>query len=304
VEESVNKELAALRWSAIGSLGLGALGLVFAWFTGSEAIMLDGFFSLVGFVMAVLSIKVARLVRSPGDEYFQFGYAAFEPMLNSVKGFIILTLCALAMWSAVDSVLGGGRDLQAGFAVVYALVAVVACFAIGTVQRRAARTTNSPLLEVDAKNWLIDGFMSLVVAAAFGAAIVLSGSSWSHLVPYVDPVLVIVMVVLMLPIPIRIVAGAVGELLMVAPPTELQREIGARVEAVLDEAGLQRRVIRMVRIGRVLWLLNHVLVPAERLANGVEEFDEIRGRVTDTVREVEPDAEVDTLFTAREEWLV
>ena len=69
---------------------MAALGIGFGLVTESDAIMLDGFFSLIGFVMALVTIRVARLVVQPADEHFQFGYAQFEPFLNAMKGLLML----------------------------------------------------------------------------------------------------------------------------------------------------------------------------------------------------------------------
>jgi predicted Co/Zn/Cd cation transporter (cation efflux family) len=102
-------EQTSLKLSAIGSLFMGILGIVFALFTHSEAILLDGFFSLIGFIMGLLTLKVARLVIQPDDEKFQFGYAFFEPFFNAIRGLVILLVCGFAVTSAVIAILHGGR---------------------------------------------------------------------------------------------------------------------------------------------------------------------------------------------------
>ena len=86
----MEQETKALKLSAVGALFMAALGIVFGLLTRSDAIMLDGFFSLVCFAMAVVTIRVAWLVQQPPDEHFLFGYAQFEPFLNTVKGLLML----------------------------------------------------------------------------------------------------------------------------------------------------------------------------------------------------------------------
>ena len=78
-------EQTALKWSAYRQSFMGILGIVFALLTRSEAILLDGFFSFIGFVMGLLTLRVARLVLQPDDEKFQFGYAFFEPFFNTIQ---------------------------------------------------------------------------------------------------------------------------------------------------------------------------------------------------------------------------
>lgn len=298
----MDHERRALWMSVLGALFFAGLGFGFSILTDSEAVLLDGFFSLIGFFMGLLSLRVARLVQGPDDEHFQFGYAAFEPMINTVKGLIILGVCAFAFASALGNALDGGSDIQAGWGVLYAGVATVGCFTLAAIQLRVARTTGSQLLAVDARSWLIDGLMSLVVALAFGVAYWLAGTGLAHLVPYVDPGLVMILTVLMIPVPIRIMVRGAGELLKVAPDSSIQTEIRSQVGAVLDEAGFHRWVMRMARVGREFWLLIHVLVVEGQEKSGVDALDQIRDRVHGAAAEVEPGMVVDVMFTAREEW--
>lgn len=295
-------ERRALWMSVVGALFFAGLGFGFSILTDSEAILLDGFFSLIGFFMGLLSLRVARLVQGPDDRHFHFGYAAFEPMLNMAKGLIILGVCAFAFASALGTALDGGSDIQAGWGVLYAGIATLGCFALAGVQLRVAKTTGSQLVAVDAKSWLIDGLMSLVVAIAFGVAFWLSSTGLAHLVPYVDPGLVMLLALLMIPIPIRIVARGAGELLKTAPEASVQTEIRSRVGEVLDEAGLDRRVIRMARVGREFWLLIHVLVAEGAEPGDVVSLDRLRERIHEAAAQVEPGMVVDVMFTGREEW--
>ena len=92
----MEQERAALKVSAWMSVFFAVLGIGFYWLAESEAILLDGFFSAIAFVLGLLTLKVARVVRQRDDERFHFGYASFEPLLNTIKGLIILVLCAFA----------------------------------------------------------------------------------------------------------------------------------------------------------------------------------------------------------------
>ncbi len=80
------------RWtlllSAAGALFIAALGIGFFLLTHSEAIILDGLYSMVGFVMALTAIRVSKLVYEPSNIHFQFGYAGFGPLFNEVKGLV------------------------------------------------------------------------------------------------------------------------------------------------------------------------------------------------------------------------
>lgn len=300
--DSTQIEQTSLKWSAVGSLFMGILGIVFALLTHSEAILLDGFFSFLGFVMALLTLRVARLVLRPDDEKFQFGYAFFEPFFNTIRGLIILLICGFAVTSGVIAILDGGRELSLGYALIYTVIATVGCFVLAAAQRKNARKTGSPLVEVDAKNWLIDGVMSCVVAAAFLAAFLLRGSQWAHIIPYVDPGLVVLMVLFMLNIPLRTIRDSIGELLQIAPPFDLQEAVRTRLDAAVRDFPLEKKVVRMTKVGRYFYVLMYLIVSPRHGTQSVAEMDALRKRAYQAIKDLHPSLVMDTVFTQEEEW--
>ena len=299
----MSDETRALRLSAVGALFLAGLGIAFAWLTASGAILLDGFFNLISFAMGLLSLKVAHLLQQPDDQRFHFGYAFHEPFLNTVKGLITVAIAAFAGASAVDALLRGGRELVLGPAVGYAVVATVVCVAIALVQVRVAKQAHSPLVEVDARNWGLNAAVSGVVGVAFFVAYLLQGTRWSGLVPYVDPALVLVLVVVAIPIPMRVVVGSVGQLLSRAPDPAVQQRVRDAFAETVAPYQFPKTSLRMVRVGRYFYVLNHIIVTGEFQVGRVRELDDIRRRVRDAIQAVERSLVIDTVFTEDEEFV-
>lgn len=298
----MQEERTALKLSALGYLFMAVLGIGFAILTRSDAIMLSGFFSLIAFVMGLLSLKVVDLVRQPGDQHFHFGYAHFEPFLNTIKALIILTVCAISLAAAIDALLHGGRRLDAGWAIVYAVVATVFSFAVATIQSRINKRTESPLLAVDVKNWTLDGFINTGVGLAFLAARVFTGTRWDSLVPYVDPVLLIVLILVLIWVPLKTVLDSVGELLQVAPMAEVQRDVQERFDKAVAGVPIEKSYVRMVKIGRFFYCLCQLIMPSSYRIQRVKDLDEIRGRIAAGLEGVHPKLVLDVLFTENEEW--
>ena len=118
----------ALRLSLVGSLGAFILAFSFAMVTRSGAIMLDGFYSLVTVSMSFVTLKVASLMQLGRSQKFQFGYYGFEPLINTIKGIIVLSVTLFALVSAVEAILHGGRPLEVGSAVIFAIFSTTICF--------------------------------------------------------------------------------------------------------------------------------------------------------------------------------
>ena len=75
LEQSHQIERKALRYTLWGNVAITLFGIVFAVWTRSEAIFLDGLFSGIHLAISLLSLYIARLIQQPGDEDYPFGYA-------------------------------------------------------------------------------------------------------------------------------------------------------------------------------------------------------------------------------------
>jgi cation diffusion facilitator family transporter len=298
----VEQETKALRLSVVMNLIMAALGLGFGWLSGSNAILLDGFFSLIGFAMALVTIRVARLVLQPPDEHFHFGYAQFEPFLNTIKGLLMLGVAGFALAASINSIVHGGREVQPGLGIVYAVAALAGCLGVGVLQRRAARRLGSPLLDIDSKNWMIDGLLSGVVAVVFISAWVLGRTRWAYVVPYVDPALVIVLVIAIVAVPIRTVRDGLREVLAFAPDPAIQEEVRRRVESATEGLPLANSHVRMMKIGRSMYVLNQLVVSPEFKVGRVSDLDAVRARIAAAMEGFQPTPVVDTVFTEDEKW--
>jgi cation diffusion facilitator family transporter len=295
-------EKRGLWLSILGALFMAALGFGFAILTSSDAVLLDGFFSLIGFAIGLVSLRVASLVRRPDDELYHFGYAAYEPMLNLTKGLLMAFVTIFALISAIGVVLHGGHTVQAGWASIYAWVAATGCFTIAVSQRVLARRTSSPLLAVDSKNWLIDGLMSVAVGVAFLVAVVLADTSYAHLLPYADPAVVIVLVIVSLPIPFAIIRDNWRQMLGRAPDESVQKKARAAVEKVLETSGDSDTKIRLDQLGRLTYLQLYVVVKGP-VDLDLERLDQCREAVHDALKGEFDNLALDVVFTRDPSWV-
>jgi cation diffusion facilitator family transporter len=298
--DNKTRERRALILSAFGALIMAALGFGFAVLTRSEALMLDGLFSLLGFVMTLGAIRISRLVYEPGNMQFQFGFAGFEPLFNLVKGLIIIFISLLAAYSSSLAIEAGGREIEIGWALVYAVIVTITSIIVFLLLSRAARKTGSPLLLVDAKNWMIDGAITAAVLVGFLVVYFARDTQWSWIVPYADPMVVLVLVVISLPIPFLIIKSSVKELLLGAPDIKLQQSLREKMLPRLKAAGYSTGGTRLAKTGRMIYLYVFILLDAAQADPSVAEQDEFRSKLTAELGTLYADIEVDIFFTRDE----
>jgi cation diffusion facilitator family transporter len=292
----------ALRLSLVGSLGAFTLALSFAMVTRSGAIMLDGFYSLVTVSMSFVTLKVASLMQLGRSQKFQFGYYGFEPLINTIKGIIVLSVTLFALVSAIESIIHGGRPLEVGSAIIFALLSTTICFSMALVLRQNAKKYHSPLLAVDARDWFVDAWISSGIALAFGGAFFISHSQWNNWVPYIDPILVTLIAIAVTPIPIKTVVEGVNQLLAGAPEPELEKKIREALQSQIEDYPIQQIQLQMAQIGRALCISIQVLVPNQFTINHVQDLDLIRSQFTQSIEALHPCPDIEISFTGDEQW--
>jgi cation diffusion facilitator family transporter len=303
-QKTRNIEGFALWLSVGGYAGMAVAGLAFAALTQSGAILLDGAYSLLSFITTLLARQVAKLVEVPDSKNFQFGYAYFEPLMNTIRGLLIMTLVAFGIGSAVVALFNGGRPLKPGLALVYSVIIGVICITLSAVQRRYAKQTDSTLLKVDAKNWFIDGMLTIAVGVAFLIAFVLQSTAWERWVDCVDPIVVIVLGLVMARTGILIVLDNVGELLHVAPEQAIQDEVRQRCDGATEKLKLVNRDVRMIKVGRYFYVLIKLIVGEDFHCSGVADLDRIRDRISAALAGSHPRLVLDVVFTTDDRWIL
>lgn len=289
-------ERKALLFSVVGMAVMAISGIGFALVSHSEAILLDGVFSTIGMFLSLLTLKIAELVRRPDDEHFHFGYAHFTPLLNLIKALLMVVLCVFALISAIEAAIGGGRELALGYAVVYGVIATFACLASALILKRAAKRLNSELVSVDAQSWVVDTAISSAVMFGFLAGFVVDGTRFAHLLPYLDPVIVTILVVIAVPVPLQILFRSLKEVLLMAPPGPYQDQVREKIDQALSHYPVDDKRVRLLKMGNTINILLHVKLSDDFRFESHAAMDEIHWHVERELQSLPDRAIVDLVF--------
>lgn len=291
-----------LIYSLIGNVSVGAMGVVFAILTQSDAILLDGLFNLTYFVTGLFTLKVAILVAGGDDERFPFGYVFFEALVNGIKGVLMLGISLMAMYGAIDSLLSGGRPIAAGLAITYGIIASSICWAVAWLTKKGAEKTASPLLKADAENWLVNAAISSCVVISFAGIFLFIALGFGGAAMYVDPVVVLIVVLISLGVPVRMAYSALMALLNQAPHKSVRDQVSACVDSQLSGLPVVERFIRVTEPGRQRLVLVHIVLPTDHAVSSLTELDRIREQIHTALCQLHAGSVVDILFTADRRW--
>jgi len=293
-----------LLWiSAFGSLAGAIIGLIFSFLTASQAILLDCLFGITYFLISLFTLKVARLIHRGDDEHFPYGYVFFEPLTNGIKGMLVLGIAIYATASSAQALFTGGREIVADLAIIYGILAVILCTVLAFVIKRGSRKHNSPLLRTDALNWVINGAISACVLVAFAGMLILERNpNLVWLIPYIDPAIVIGLVVICISVPVRMAWQALMELLNRTPSPAIANHVREVVAETLSEQHPTELFVRVIQPGRTRIVLAHAVLPNNQNPISLNMMDTLRARVLMALQGLHSPTIVDLLFTGDRIW--
>lgn len=290
-------EVRLLRVSIYATAAVAVLGVVLGLWTGSFAIIFDGLFSGIDAAVTVLMIAVAKLVASEGTRRYQFGFWHLEPLVLGFKASVLILLIGYALVNAVQQLMSGGNEPSLGPALLYAAIVTALCFSIWFYIRRQNDRLQSELVRLEVHGWLMSGLITGALLIAFGAAWLMQDTRLDHLIPYVDPLVLAILSLALLPVPLAEVRRTFAEIFEEAP-AGLDREVRDVVQAFVDRHGFGGFESYVSKVGRARFIEVSVLVPLDYPPQTVRHFDGLRAEIGDEIGGEGPERWLTIMFTS------
>jgi predicted Co/Zn/Cd cation transporter (cation efflux family) len=205
--------------------------------------------------------------------------------------------------NAIGLLLAGGRELSFDWAIVYTVIVAVACFAMFLTGRRANCALRSDFVALDVKGWLMSGAITSALLVAFLAAALLRGTRFEAVTPYVDPAILALLALIILPVPVRTVRQAISEIFLLTPGN-LDRSIRAVAEATVEKYGFEDYQTYVAKIGRSGFIEIHLIVPNSFRIDSIQRLDEIREEMGAAIGGSERDRWLTMAFIGNRRWSI
>lgn len=300
-----------LATSIAVTLAVAATGVAFGALTGSFSILFDGVYALIDAAMSGVALLVARLIQrdalAPGGadpddpdapRRFQFGFWHLEPMVLALNG-MLLTLASLyALGNALLLLAAGGSELAFDWAILYAVLVLTACLAMAWWEGRMNRLARSELVAMDARAWLMSGAITGALLLAFLLGWALDGTAHAAFRPYIDPAVLTLVCLAVLPLPVRAVSAALRDIFVVAP-ADLDAQARAAAAAAAARHGFLGFRSYVARVGRGSLIEIHLLAPPAWPVRDLAQLDAIRDEIGAAIGGKGPNRWLTIAFTTR-----
>ena len=299
-EIKMKKELVYIRAVTLICFLFGVLGIAAALVTNSSSMLFDGMYSMVQSVFILLSGFVVSLIGRKDDEYYQFGYGAFEPFYIVIRTVVLLAMNTILASGAIESIREGGRRVEATVALAFTAISIVGCLIVYVLLRREGKRLNSPILRAESKSWLNDTLISVSVLISFGIMAVLDHFGYSNIANMIDPVITIMFALSLLPSLLKQLISSVKDLLEAAPPKEAQERLEKVVLRYSDIYGFKDYEIYSSKHGRTISATIHIVLREDL---SVRTIDGIRKSMLKDIISQWQWSDTDIVFTIDPSWM-
>lgn len=284
------------------------IGVGFGALTGSFSILFDGIYAGIDASMSGLALLVARLIArdaaGAGDtlsaRHFQFGFWHLEPMVLALNGMLLMLAALYALANAV-LLLSGGRLLPFDWAMAYAVIVLSVCLGMAWWEGRMQRIARSEFVALDARAWLMSGAITGALLIAFAAGYLAEGTALAVWQPYLDPGVLALVCLCILPLPMATTWRALRDIFMVAP-ADLDNDVRTAAAEVAARHGFSGFRSHVARAGRSNMIEVHFIAPEDRPAAPLSGYDAIRDELGTAIGGRGPNRWLTITFTTRPDW--
>ena len=277
-------------------------GTIMGIVTGSSAVLLDGVFSFVDVVIKVMMLMTSKLIARETSKRFQFGFWQFEPLVLAVEGLFILVIVLYALSSGVTDLLNGGRVVDFGSAIFYAIFFTIVDAAYYLYVHRINKSLQSNLIKFDNISWSVDAWLEAAILISFVVAAGLEFTDYAVYAKYIDPIVLIVLALQILPSAIKILIPSTKQILGYALPA-LHDEVQTIMDEFMQRYQFKDYVSSVQKYGNARIIEIDILISKDFPQQSIVELDHIRNEIDAEIGGNPTEKWVTISFTATKRWM-
>lgn len=265
-KKNSKKEKNAMSISMYGNLFFVIIEIVIAVWTGSQAVLLDGVYDGVEFLMLLPSVFLIHLLYKPSNERHPYGYMQMETVFLVIKGIMMISVTVGLIANSINILIHGGRVVDFEFVGWFELAAFLIGAIVTFLLHQKNKHIYSKLVAAEIQDWKIDTVISFGMTVAFFLPVIFDYGVMLEIAPYLDSVITIILSIIMIPAPIKIVVDAVKDLMLIPPGDETIEEIKNITEPIIKKSNCVDCHYDIVKTGRKLWISAYITLNKDELS--------------------------------------
>jgi len=154
---------------------------------------------------------------------------------------------------------------------------------------------------MDVNGWVMSASITTALLIAFYIGYLVQGTAWAWISPYIDPAVLALVCLVIIPMPMSAVRQAMADIFLVTP-ADFKRHIDSVAQAFVEKHGLQSFRAYVAKVGRSREIELYFIVPESAGTKTIGEWDALREELGDAIGGEGPHRWLTVVFTGDPEW--
>ncbi|MDO4536018.1 MAG: cation transporter [Clostridium perfringens] len=267
-------------------------------------VMFDGMYSFISLVLSMMSLFISNYIAKKDQEKFPFGKNILEPMVISLKSFVIAAMCIYSLVDAIRTIISGGDRMDFDFGLIYSFISVIGCLLIYRYLNKKSKKLSSDLINAESSQWLMDTILSIAVLVGFTIAVILSFTKFDFINSYIDPAMVIISSLIFIKMPVTTFIKSFKEILCCSANDEINEDISVMVKEIEEEYNFEESITRVSKIGRALRIEIDFIYNKDSKLNNLDDMDFVREKLSKEMKHIKYNKWLNISFTGDRKWAI
>ena len=272
--EIVNRKV--LRGSIIFTCVFTMIALTIGFLTGSQVILFDGIFNLVGIALTTLSILSMIFIKKEDSWNYPFGKANFEPFVAIVQYSIVLYVCMTNITTAIATIIAGGHVIDITSGILYGVFSALYNLTAFTYLKRITKGHVTSISKVELDQWRFSLLLGLSILLGFSLSFGLGLTVYYQFTAFVDPSLTIIITLFFAKTALFAMKNCIRELMQAAPSPETFDFVKKKIKEVKQCYQIKEHALRMGKVGSKVIIEIDFVVECKTELDSVYKQDQVR----------------------------
>lgn len=251
---SQKKEKLVLKISLWAGVLFVLIEIFMAIYSKSQAVLADSIFDGVELIVIVISIRLIPILHRPVTEKNPYGFSQMESLFIVFKGFMMFSVTGGLIINNIQIILNGGNAVNNMQVSIFEFILTFISLIVYLSMKKLNKNNKSPMILLEIEGWKIDFLCGLAVAISFIIPSIIKTEFIHNISPYLDQIVVIILIILILPEPLKIFFSAFRDIFLFAPDVEVLDEIKKYTKTIFIKYGYEATFFEVTKTGRKIWI--------------------------------------------------
>lgn len=278
MKSNLKAEAVLLKLSVVAGFIVAGLEFCFSYLTKSQALFVDGIFSVAEVIIALIFIILLPLIYKPATEERPYGYTQLENVFLIIKSSALIIITMSLIKDNIIIMINGGNETNSMLIGIFEVVVSIMCIVVINILSKGKKEGMTvPVLDAEILTWKIYLYSCLGIGAAFFMQIIISATSFEWVCKYIDPLVAVIMALIMLPELFKMLFKSSKNIVLLTPNNETSNWIKKVTENQINNDSLTVTYYECVQTGRQIWV--NIYIKKENEIVNVEKLKVIREKL-------------------------